>query len=177
MGLTVPGSKMFPSHAVAQNIGLYAFTLPPGQHPAGGDLRTQREQLLLHRHQSLLLSRRLAVFRAFPLLQRVSHFCNTISTSSTLPRAAVAGGLAQIARRLRWHRSIDPLWICRTSVTPVPLGSRIKRDGTHDAACLAAPLQVEQDGATRIPFLRCNPPKGVGNLLVQVRMGRKERRK
>ena len=26
MGLTVPGSKMFPSHAVAQNIGLYAFT-------------------------------------------------------------------------------------------------------------------------------------------------------
>ena len=26
MGLTVPGSKMFPSHAVAQNIVLYAFT-------------------------------------------------------------------------------------------------------------------------------------------------------
>ena len=26
MGLTVPGSKMFPSHAVAQNIDLYAFT-------------------------------------------------------------------------------------------------------------------------------------------------------
>ena len=47
------------------------------------------------------------VFRAFPVLQRVSHFCNTISTSSTLPRAAVAG-VSQIARRLRWHRSIDP---------------------------------------------------------------------
>ena len=46
-------------------------------------------------------------FRAFPLLQRVSHFCNTISTSSTLPRAAVAG-VSQIARRLRWHRSTDP---------------------------------------------------------------------
>ena len=25
MGLTVPGSKMFPSHAVAQSIALYSF--------------------------------------------------------------------------------------------------------------------------------------------------------
>ena len=53
-----------------------------------------------------------------------------------------------------------PLWICRTSVTPVPLGSRIKRDGTHDAACLAAPLQVEQDGATHIPFLGATRRRG-----------------
>ena len=115
-------------------------------------------------------------FRAFPLLQRVSHFCNTISTSSTLPRAAVAG-VSQIARRLRWHRSIDPLWICRTSVTPVPLGSRIKRDGypRRRMPRCAAPGGAGRRHAHTVRS--CKPPKGVGILLVQVRMGRKERRK
>ena len=74
MGLTVPGSKMFPSHAVAQHIDLYAFTgFRVNTRPVGP------QRLNGNNSSSTAINRRYQVgdsrLQRLPLLQRLSHFC------------------------------------------------------------------------------------------------------